>query len=220
MAKVTQPLGSGEARGKVGNLIYNTWRGIRTVRTCTPPDHEDDPKRVAHKLIVQAAAQRWRDLTGAERAAWTAYADVHLDLDWTGSPKRLAGYHWYVRVQTKRKDLDQDYLDTPPTSEITCNLGNLSLSAFYGDIYLNWQKIGTYDPDTTMVDVWQTALHSPGRSPTLHEATHMLYDHMSSDMTYVGFNVGDTATLFARPVTLAGLTGPWSKLKFTVPEPP
>jgi hypothetical protein len=217
MAKVLSPLHSSEARGRCGGLVYNTWRGIRTVKTHTDPDHEDDPKRVAHKLIVQAAGARWRDLTGEQRAAWTAFADLHLEVDWTGTPKRLAGYHWYVRIQTKLKDLGLAYIDTPPTDQVLCSITDLHISTALGDAYLNWTVLGDYDVDNTKIDIWSVGPHSPGRSPTLHEATHYIYDALVYGWTYIGGNPGDWYTIFARPIVTSGLTGQWASVKQEIP---
>jgi hypothetical protein len=217
MAKVLSPLHSSEARGRVGGLVYNTWRGIRTVKTHTDPDHEDDPKRVAHKLIVQAAGARWRDLTGEQRAAWTAFADLHPETDWTGTPKRLAGYHWYVRVQTKRQDLDVGYNDTPPVDQVLCSISRLVIFTSFGDAYLQWDPAGPYDPDTTRVEIYATGPHSPGRSPTLHEATRFGYGDMVTGFTYIGGTPGDWMTYFARPILTSGLMGPWASVKQQIP---
>lgn len=52
MAKVTLPLMSAEARGKVGGLIYNTWRGNSTVKIKKAPAQP----RTARQLLIRAFA--------------------------------------------------------------------------------------------------------------------------------------------------------------------
>jgi len=212
MAKVTNPLHSNEARGRVGGLVYNTWRGLRVVKTHTPPAHEDDPKRQAHKAIVQAAAIHWRSITPDQRAAWDHYADTHFDLDWTGTPKRLAGYHWYVRIQTIRADLLQPYADNPPTDTCLARLELAAEDAGGGIILLTWDPTLADDPYAYVTQIWGAGPHSPGRTITLHDVTRITFTPFPDAYGLWETGSGGTYTVWARPIRLTGLTGPWAHL--------
>jgi hypothetical protein len=220
VAKVTGPLHSSEARGRVGSLVYNTWRGIRTVKQHTAPEHEDDPKRVAHKLIVQAAAQRWKTLTDAQRTAWTLFADHHLEVDWTGHQRRLPGFHWYVRIQTKRADISFGYDDDPPTDNALPPLGDLYAVPGYGEITWYWTPDVLWPEFTAVTELFMTKPLSAGRNPTLHDA----YRTGQNWYDYAGILVEDIPggwyTAFLRPVTIGGFTGPWSRIRAYVNPPP
>lgn len=96
MPKVKNPLFSQEARGGVAGLVYNTWRGINTVKTNTSPTGQGTVKRLAAQAKISAVSKLWATLTDVQRAAWSQYATDHPVTDWTGSPKRLTGMNWFV----------------------------------------------------------------------------------------------------------------------------
>jgi hypothetical protein len=219
MAKVLNPLNSTEARGRVGGLVYNTWRGIRYVKTHTQPGHQSDPKRQAHKLIVQEAGLRWQTLSDAQRAAWTHYANTHTDIDWTGSPKRIAGYHWYVRIQTRRQDVGEGYDDTPPS--ITCRWKHSGLAAgwWVDHIDLYWDLLDPSSPFQLYTDIWLAGPHSAGRNPTIHDATRNAIQNQDEREYYIYDLTQGWYTIFVRIICANGITAPWLSLRCEVPAP-
>jgi hypothetical protein len=213
MAKVTNPLNSTEARGRVGGLVYNTWRGLHTVKTHTPPGHQDDPKRQAHKAIVTAAGQRWQTLTQDQRDAWNHFAGTHPDLDWTGKPLRLAGYHWYVRIQTRRQDHDQGYDDNPPTIVVPWMPINIHDEPFEDEIIVQWDTQDGFPELELYVDVFAAGPHSAGRNATLHDATRVGYTRYEFAAFGSAGHPAGWYTLFLRCIHVAGLTGPWQSIR-------
>lgn len=219
MAKVLNPLNSSEARGRVGALVYNTWRGIRTVKSHTPPEHQDDPLRQAHKAIVQAAGQRWATISAAQRAAWNAYAQTHFDLDWTGAPKRIAGYHWYVRCQTRLIQADWAYSDWPPTAPCDFNLESLWADQEADYIALTWTP---WYPDpllTYKLQLWIAGPVSTGRTPTLHDARAVRYESIEyGEADFADLQDGDYV-FWARPFKNNGTAAAfrWARCTFVNP---
>jgi len=216
VAKVLNPLNSTEARGRVGGLVYNTWRGIHTVKTQTAPGHEDDPKRQAHKAIVQAAGIRWRTISDQQRADWNAFANAHPDIDWTGSPRRIAGYHWYVRIQTRLQDIGVDYVDDPPTTPANGILIDASAIQYGLHVRLEWLDIHPLPLEDWFVDLWSTAPLSAGRNPSIHDATRKAIDTGDSGTSQFNTSGPGIYTLFFRLIRINGLVAPWNSLRVEV----
>lgn len=209
MAKVVQPLGSTEARGRVGGLVYNTWRGISTVKRHTDPAHEDDPLRQQHKLRVQLAGQRWRTLTEDQRSAWRAWARDQREPHWTGVDKILPGYHWYVRINTRLQDLGLDWRDWPPDRILTNHIWNLRASAEIPDLVVQWNYPTPPPLPSDYIDIWLCGPHSPGRHPTLHDA-HRAYVEIAADQEAVLTIVQQGRyTIWARLISVQGITSPF-----------
>jgi hypothetical protein len=211
MAKVLDPLHSQEARGRVGGLVYNTWRGIHTVKTHTDPAHQDDPKRQAHKAIVQAAAIRWQSLTHQQRNAWGAYAREHPQLDWTGAPQRIAGYHWYVRVQTTRQDIGEGYDDDPPTEPNSSTFQWIEAFGSEGAAAVGFIAMEADPGWTGYCDVWLAGPFSAGRSPSIHDARRYTIVDMSEAWANAEPLDAGWYTFFLRAIRNNGLAAPWSK---------
>lgn len=74
MAKLTAPLFSLEATGKLGDdLVVQTWRGRPYCRRFSRPRKNPTPKQRGSRLYVGLFAQLWRTLSPAWLAQWTAY---------------------------------------------------------------------------------------------------------------------------------------------------
>lgn len=213
MAKVTDPLRSVEARGRVGGLVYNTWRGLHTVKTHINPAHQSDPLRQAHKLIVQQAGQRWRTLTDAQRTRWNHFANEHPDLDWSGHPMRLAGYHWYVRINTRLTDMGIALIDNPPTETSLCPPLILSAWILPGEFYIYWEVDPLVPHGTYRVDVWSTKRISAGRNPTLHDAYRRNIAEYEYGQWFDESLAPGWITFWLRPIRVNGITGQWASIR-------
>jgi len=115
VAKVISPLHSAEARGKVEGLIFNTWRGFNTVKTFKSPAQPRTSIQLSRRANCVQMARAWGELTDIQRGGWNDYAVNHPDIDWTGSPKRLSGFNWYIRCNTRILIFTETPIDVPPT---------------------------------------------------------------------------------------------------------
>lgn len=97
MAKVVAPLHSSEARGKMNGLVYNTWRGLSTVKQHVHPADPATSRQLAWRAFMTTINSHWRALDPSIREEWKRYAQEHPDPDWTGKPKRLTGHQQFVR---------------------------------------------------------------------------------------------------------------------------
>lgn len=73
MAKVSAPLFSFRASGKLGNaLVYFPWKGIQAVRQYVIPANPQTPAQVAQRAHMTAAVLEWHgaDYNTIDRSAW------------------------------------------------------------------------------------------------------------------------------------------------------
>jgi len=79
MAKVTAPLLSLGASGKIANtLVASVWKGIPYMRQYVVPANPQTTDQVAHRNAFTAAVAAWRNyITGAlAREAWRVWAGI------------------------------------------------------------------------------------------------------------------------------------------------
>lgn len=116
MAKVTWPLSSGEARGRVGDLIYNSHRGQSYVKAYALHQSEDSSGQIGSRGITAACTLAWQALTPDQAAVWNHFATEHLLPNWTGQPKRISGYNWFVKLNWFQQSINGTTSAIPPTS--------------------------------------------------------------------------------------------------------
>lgn len=74
MARVNGPLFSMEATGKMGELVFATWRGINTVRRLVVPSNPNTQGQVAVRAMFKFLSKAWGQLSQAEQDSWSAAA--------------------------------------------------------------------------------------------------------------------------------------------------
>lgn len=116
MAKVVAPLGSQEARGRVGMFIYNTYRGIATVKSFSSPNQPGTLKQANAKARLTTITRAWQSLTNAQRAQWVTFANNHTESDWTGNQKRLTGHNMFCRLNTRVLLAGGTQISVPPAT--------------------------------------------------------------------------------------------------------
>jgi hypothetical protein len=138
MPKVKNPLLSMEARGGIGGLVYNTWRGINTVKTNTSPTGQGTPKRLAAQAMLAAISKDWQTLDDAQRAAWGVYASDHPVPDWTGSPKRLTGQNWFMKCNVILAKIVGTPITDPPAAPQPDAMTGFALSQVINALCASW----------------------------------------------------------------------------------
>lgn len=116
MAKLVMPAMSVEARGKMGGLVYNTWRGIATVKAFKSPTQPKTEAQLAARARMSTYSQAWAGLTTVERDAWETYAESHLQTDWTGKSLRLTSQNWYVGCNCRIALVGGTAITSPPSA--------------------------------------------------------------------------------------------------------
>jgi hypothetical protein len=172
MAKVTMPLMSAEARGKVGGIVYNTWRGKSTVKVKKAPAQPRTTRQLLIRAYATTCARAWKNLTSVVRDGWTAYANAHPDTDWTNSPKRLTGLNYYLRCATRCLDMLLSVPTTAPTVDAPANVSALVATGGAGQISCAFTP---YGGTATQIDVWVQGPKSAGALGSLVKARHKAY---------------------------------------------
>ena len=96
MAKLTGPLMSFGARGKLGgSLVYSAWKGVNTVRQLVTPANPNTTAQIAQRTRMASIVAAWRntDLSSAIRTAWNKLAQL------TGNP--VSGFNQFTSQLVK-----------------------------------------------------------------------------------------------------------------------
>jgi len=217
MAKVDGPLHSSEARGRMGSLVYNTWRGICYVKSHRDPDTQFTNPQIYIRGLTALCTARWQTLSALQHAAWQQYANDHLETSCTGQLTRLTGYNWFVRANVRRLLLGLAIQDTPPTHQVAHVVVPIVATPAGNVIELSWDATAPYTPADLWYEFWLTGPHSPGAYPTIRNAYRYgacLYD----DAFYELFNLpSGWFSLWVKPIHSQGTSGITAKLQFTVP---
>ena len=214
MAKVTAPLHSAEARGRVGGLVYNTWRGIATVKSKRAPAQPRTLRQLAIRAFCTTIARRWAILTGTQRDGWTAYAAAHLDSDWTGNPVRITGLNWFIRCSVRLLDLAKAVIDTAPVAPAPANVSNLVCTGGSGTISCAFTVMAGTD---TSIDLWTHGPRSVGQEASLVRAKHRAYGPAETTPLVISGLPAGFYTVFARNILeTSGLVSQWVSATATV----
>jgi len=184
MAKVINPLGSLAARGKTGNLIYNTWRGFNTVKSFRSPVQPGSSAQLGMRSRLTDATRAWAALTAANRLTWINYASIHTETDWTGTPKRLTGQNWFVRCYVLMLLCGGSAPTAAPTTLAPASITGAGFAYAGGPpkkVTLTWSAPTAA---TTYIEIWKTAALSAGRIPKFEMATKLVQIAASTASPY------------------------------------
>jgi len=215
MAKVVGPLHSSEARGSVGSLTYNTWRGISIVKARVGPTIQYSDAQVAVRDKAAAATTSWQGLTDAQRDAWHDYALAHLDVDWTGNPQRLTGYNWYVRANVRAQLVDADIRESPPEYIITRRIYNTFATPIGPGLAIYWSHTPLSPPPELRIDIYGAGPHSPGRKPTIKQCRRIAWDTCASGVYLWEPLDPGLYTIFIRLIHTHGVVAGWHRITGT-----
>ena len=198
MAKLVNPLMSTEARGKVGGIIYNTWRGIRYGKTKTAPAQPHSSRQMAIRAFCVTVVRRWRVITAPQREGWNTYATAHTDTDWTGSPQRITGINWFTRCSVRLLDMAKAVVDTAPVADAPANVAALVATGGAGQISCAFTPAGGTD---TTIDLWTQGPVSVGRVASIVRAKHRSYGPGETSPLVISSLPAGYYTVFARFVS-------------------
>lgn len=206
MAKVIAPLHSAEARGRVGGLVYNTWRGMSYTKAQSAPSQPKTKKQLNIRAFGIRLARGWQTLTAAQRLSWNNYASLHLESDGMGSPKRMTGLNWYVRLNSRMLQLGLTPAASAPTIAAPPSPGSFAAADGVGQSLLSFST----QPAGTVLWLQDDGPHSPGRKSLLNKSIFATTVGMATaTFTLTGLNAG-THDIFARCCFSSnGLCSPW-----------
>lgn len=200
MAKVLNPLMSSAARGRVGGLIFNQWRGLNTVKGFKSPSQPRTSRQLAIRAILTTLSRAWSGLTTVQRAGWESWADARPRPDWTGTLIRMTGENAYIACNSLLMDAGESAVDTAPSVVGPAAVGGLSVTPSSGTLKVDWTAP---DDANTFVDLWLYGPHSPGRKPTIVKAVHNSYTLSSAKTKSITSLGAGVYTVYARTISKA-----------------
>jgi hypothetical protein len=208
MAKVMNPLGSTEARGRIGGLIANTWRGISYLKASSSPAQPRSQRQLQIRAWTAMLVRYWgTTLSATNRGYWNDYAVTHTDIDWTGNAKRLSGLNWFVRCNLRLLDLAKPQIDAPPAIAAPNALALFAAADGADQSILTWTNTADWGD---YVDIFIQGPHSKGQQPKIERAKHWAYSQGPAG-TYTVTPLGPGHYTFWARVTYqdTGLSSPW-----------
>jgi hypothetical protein len=207
MAKIKAPLFSTEARGRMGGLVYNTFRGISYVKAHTAPAQPRSQKVLQIRAWTIQLVRAWQALDAANIILWNQYAAAHPVLDTMNGTKRLTGANWFVLCNLQRLRMAAAPIATPP---ITAAPDAPVLFAAANGILQSvctWTSPGGTDKT---FEIWLFGPHSLGLLPKIQKARY--YSQTAAETgtaTVTGLRPG-RYTFWARVIDDDnGLTSTW-----------
>lgn len=172
MPKVKMPLMSIEARGGLGGLVFNTWRGQNYVKTNTSPTGQGTAARLAAQAKMTAAAKLWATIGDVNRANWNQYAIDHPVTNWTGTPMRLTGMNWFIRCQVNLARIGLAAVLTVPSVAAPNPITGFEVTNPADYIQIEWitPATGNYK-----MDWWGVGPISKGITPKIQRASWIGY---------------------------------------------
>lgn len=206
MAKVTGPLHSSEARGRVGGLVYNTYRGISTVKASSAPTQPRTSLQLRIRAIGVKLARLWQGLTTLNRTSWTTYATNHPETDSMGSPKRLTGLNMFTRLNSRLLQMNITTLTSAPSIAAPAPVLNFTAANGVGSSVLTFTSFG----QGAQLWLHKSGPHSAGRQGSLLRASYAtVVTATTGTFTLTGLTPGSW-DLYARSVDiLNGQASPW-----------
>ena len=216
MAKVTGPLHSSEARGAVGSLTYNSWRGLSTVKARSGPAVTMSDLQKDTRAITATLTAAWKAASDQERDAWNEYAILHPDGDWTGQEKRLSGYNFFIRLNFRRWLLLGTYAIAPPSAPLLWIPKNVSVKVAPGPYWIEWNAVIPAPSPVQYIQVFLVGPHSAGANPSVKMASRWgEADQLDGQLTLPSSPSG-TWSAFLRPLSQAGQAGLFIKIRYVV----
>lgn len=207
MAKLIGPLHSTEARGRVGGVVYNTWRGLATAKAKTSPSQPRTARQLIIRAFLTTYTRLWQTLGAVAIAAWNAYAAAHTETDWTGSPKRLTGADWHTRLNVRLADMGKTAITTPPVVAPPAAVAALVLTGGAGQISCAHTAMAGTD---LTIDYWDQGPMSAGIVPKLTAARHKTYSPGETTPNVLTGLTPGLHTIWARCVSeVTGLASTW-----------
>jgi hypothetical protein len=167
MAKVTSPLFSSEARGRVGGVVYNTWRGLATAKCKIAPAQPRTARQLAVRAYLTTLSKAWKSQSDANRALWNLYAVDHPRTDWSGSSVRSTGLNWFLALNSRRLDQGLALVATPPIVDGPANVAAPVLTGGVGTLSLAFTA---YGGTATQIEAYLYGPRSAGVIPRFTKA--------------------------------------------------
>lgn len=208
MAKLLGPLHSSEARGRMGGLVFNTWRGGATCKAKHAPAQPRTSLQLVARARASQLARMWgTTLDAADRLSWNDYAVAHQDKDWTGTNVRLSGLNWFIRCNTRMLAMGYAAVHTAPLVAAPDPIVSFQALDQALSLRIMWQAAAGTD---LQAEFWLEGPFSLGRLPKIERASHNCFHAAQTpDFSISPLSVGHYE-VYARILNEAnGLASTW-----------
>jgi hypothetical protein len=194
MAKVSGPLNSSEARGKVGGLVYNTYRGVSTVRAKHAPAQPRSSLQLQARASAIAVTRAW--FACQHKLAWEAYAALHPSADGMGNSIRSSGQNWFVALNTRLTAMQSDLLVDPPPDHTMPAITGIIVSPSPGHITFTCVSPSEFSIN---IEFWLHGPHSIGAAGSIKLARHINTVGSYVMVGIIDISLSGRYTVFLRP---------------------
>jgi hypothetical protein len=207
MAKCIAPAMSAETRGRVGGIVFGTWRGIRTIRVKTSPAQPRSKLQLSTRAFLTQMIRAWQTITQLQRDAWDAYAADHKVTDWTRTAVRATGANWFAALGARMLSVGLVPVNNPPSVPAPNGLALFAAANGAGSSVLTWTPTAGTDQ---LAQIYMVGPVSAGVRASIRKARFNLQvTGESGTVTITGLRPG-TYTFFARAMLEAnGLVSPF-----------
>jgi hypothetical protein len=212
--KVMNPLMSSEARGRLGGIQANTWRGISYLKANCSPCQPRTSLQLKIRVWSTKLVRAWQLLNQAQRDSWNDYATTHPEIDWTGNPKRLTGLNWWVRNNIHAWLAGQVGYVSVPTVPAPNTPDDFAAAGGASQAICTWT-----DPAgaAAHLDIWMFGPHSAGVLAKIERATHKAMANAATETETITALIAGRYTFWARVIDdNTGLAGTWISSSCTV----
>ena len=189
----------GEARGKVGGLVFSRNKGGPYFRRHAVPTNPNSTRQQSTRNWLAEFSEKFAAaLEPAERTAWNDYATMHDWLNSLGQSIKLTGLAWYVMVNSRLRDAGGTPIDLP---------GDLSMPEPFTsiDVAMTGASAGTLTflpvlQAGTFVQLWGLGPLSVAQNPNFRQ------------MRLVGYSPVDQASPWAFTIPWTLVAGQYLKV--------
>lgn len=170
MARVLNPLMSGEAKGSIGGNTFAAWRGMHVVRRKPIPARRMRTTQPINRSLLGFLSREYGTLSDGQRDLWETYALNHPHPDDFGGTFIMSGQNAYIMLNHSACRLGgigalqtTPPADPPPANVITFDAVTGAVNP--GDVDLSWTHAGA--PVAT--DYNEIRFAGPFQSPARQE---------------------------------------------------
>jgi len=154
----------GQISGRIGGSIYSHNRGGPYIRNGTIPVAVSSDAAVNQKARLAMISADWRNLTDAQRLAWTTWAQANPQTNRLGHQTVLSGHMAYTGINSRLNLWGQTLLDVPPLGTAPDPLTALTADADIGAGDVECTYAPTPPAAGIAVELWACVVASAGIS--------------------------------------------------------
>ncbi len=172
MARVINPIGSAEVRGKVGAQQFSNCRAGQVVKVNSGPRKYDTLAQEHVRAHTKALTIEWQALSSSQRQTWNQWALEHPVIDRLGQVIHLSGYNWYCRANWIRNFGGRASHSVPIVNRPPQEPQNFAAAGGVGQCTLTWSDPPWLQATTTNIWFAKTGPVSKGKAGDI---THAIY---------------------------------------------